>query len=537
MSSAEPPRAFRAAEIAMLRAAAHTALDLPGEPSHDDILRDASAGAAWLAAVWANGPVAAALAQASPVLADQVRKLCASGTPESRQTARAVRSVARYLRRMTGRSTPFGLFAGVAPVSFGDQASHRWGGEHRNVMRASGAWLTAVIERLERCPQLLARLTVVANSTLLVRGDRLIVPHQSAGTTEGTGGSAVEVSLRETTVVRAAVTFASTPIAVADLCAKLLAEVPAATPEKVTILVSELVARRVLITCLQAPSTEPDALGHLVRQLCSVDASSVTSVTTLVDEIQMIHGGLFEHNPEPVGEWMDDAARRRAAVRMRQLVREVVQPVTVDLRLDAATVLPTGVAREVERATLVLARLSAHPTGTAAWRDYHKRFYERYGIGSLVPVLDMVADSGIGWPDGYPGTAAPELQAPLSGRDRSLLSLAQQAALDGATEVVVTEDLIAELQSDDQALRLPSHLEIGVRLHAANLDAVQAGRFRLTVVSVSRAGGVLTGRFLNVLARPDAARQAAVLATLPGRTPTRLWCSCRFRRCSRAPRT
>jgi hypothetical protein len=36
----------------------------------------------------------------------------------------------------------------------------------------------------------------------------------------------------------------------------------------------------------------------------------------------------------------------------------------------------------------------------------------------------VVADSGIGWPDGYPGAAAAEPQPVISRRDRELLSLA-----------------------------------------------------------------------------------------------------------------
>ena len=54
-----------------------------------------------------------------------------------------------------------------------------------------------------------------------------------------------------------------------------------------------------------------------------------------------------------------------------------------------------------------LTRLSAYPADTPAWRAYHQRFYERFGLGSLVPLLDVVSDSGIGWPDGYPGTVVP----------------------------------------------------------------------------------------------------------------------------------
>ena len=99
-----------------------------------------------------------------------------------------------------------------------------------------------------------------------------------------------------------------------------------------------------------------------------------------------------------------------------------------------------------------LARVSAAPWGTASWKAYHQRFYERFGIGSMVPVT---------------------------------------------------------------AVRLPPHLELGVRVHAASTADLERGRFQLEVVSVSRGAGVGTGRFLQVLDPAHRAAFAAELADLP----------------------
>jgi len=137
-----------------------------------------------------------------------------------------VLSVARYLQRMAGPATPFGLLAGVAPVSFGTDPQWCWGTRHQAVARAGAEWLTAVVAQLEGCPGLLAQVPVVANSTLMVRGDRLIVPYQP----HKRGTAAAEVSLRYTAAVRAAVEAARAPIRVEDLGAKIVAGFAAATP-------------------------------------------------------------------------------------------------------------------------------------------------------------------------------------------------------------------------------------------------------------------------------------------------------------------
>lgn len=103
----------------------------------------------------------------------------------------------------------------------------------------------------------------------------------------------------------------------------------------------------------------------------------------------------------------------------------------VDLRLDADLVLPQAVADEAARAAHLLARLSAAPNGTAAWRSYHQKFYERYGRGALVPLLDMVADSGIGWPDGHatPPSTSPAARLPAMSAIRGLEPIVNLARL------------------------------------------------------------------------------------------------------------
>ncbi len=242
-----------------------------------------------------------------------------------------------------------------------------------------------------------------------------------------------------------------------------------------------LVAHGALITCLHAPGTTPDAFVHLLTELHRAGAGTVVEVAGLIEELGRIHDLLAPHNQQHSGprrESESEARARRceASKRMRSLSCGLRRhPLAIDSRLDVDAVLPAEVAAEVGRAAEVLTRLSAFPVGVAVWRDYHQRFYERYGIGSLVPVLEMVSGAGIGWPDGYPGTLTPEPLPVLSEREHLLLGLAQQAALDGLEEIALDETLITALEGDE-ALRRPPHLEVGIRVHSASADnPVRAG--------------------------------------------------------------
>ena len=503
---------FRVGDAALLRAAAHPAGAFSASPDPRVLENRAEAAVEWLRSVWAIDEVAEALEHASPVLADQIRALCAGVVVDPGEVRRATVSVLRYLKRMSGRATPFGLLAGVGYVGFGDQARQQWGSGHRAIARAGAGWLDALIKQLESVPDLLARLEVVANTTMSVRGDRLIVPYQALVQKKGTG--AVEVSLRYTAAVRAALGHARASIPVKDLIGELRVRFPAAAPAAVASMVTELVSRHALISSLHAPSTTVDALGHLLHALDRAGAAELGDVANLVRRLQEIQSGLEQHNELLFGDGR--RLRRRLAEQMTAVAEDSGHPLALDLRLDVETDLPAAVAREIERATTVLTRLAAFPVGSPAWRPYHQRFYERYGLGTLVPVLEMVSDSGIGWPDGYPGTVTPEPRSPTSQRDQALLELAQKAALDGLAEVELNDDMIDGLRLGPEALRPPSHLEVGVRVHAPSQEELARGRFRVEVVSIARAAGVQSGRFLSVLAAEDSARLAANLEDLPG---------------------
>lgn len=429
-----------------------------------------------------------------------------SHTADPREVRRVGLSVARYLLRALHRPTPFGLFAGVTTATFGAEPHARWGQDHAVVARAGAEWVATLIEQLERSGELLTLLSVVVNNTTFERDGSLVVPYQD----DGPAGQrrAVEASVDLSAPVRLVLRAAEAPIRVGELAEKLTAEFPAVAPERVHRLLAGLVRRRVLITNLHAPATETDALAHLVTQLDAVHAEDIRLLAPVVRELRAVHAGLEQCGTA--------AGRDAVAARMRDLVPSLRRhPLALDLRLDASVVLPDLVAREVERAATILTRLCARPYGTEPWNEYHQRFYERFGVGTMVPLLEVVADSGIGYPDGYPGGPTGAGRRRLSPRDDVLLRIAQAAALDGRDEVVLTDEIVAALDRGPQESRLPPHLEVGVRLHATSLADVRRGRFTVEMTSVARGAGVTVGRFLSVLPPAQRERVHAELADLP----------------------
>ncbi|MGH3929034.1 MAG: lantibiotic dehydratase family protein, partial [Pseudonocardiaceae bacterium] len=488
MQSRNDRRWYRCIDSALLRAAVQPGeTTLPSWPSPQCPGTAAAAQwRAWLGLAWADPRAAEAVEVASPVLARRIEAVIGGAVVDARRARRMALSLARYLLRAGSRATPYGVFAGIAPARFAATPEVRFGERHWVRARPDGQWLDKVIIVLESDPVLLACLPLAANNLCRRCSGRLRVP---APAVDGAAGPA-EVSVRLTPAVALALYVATSPVRCGDLAGKLAAEFPATPPEKITRLIVELVAHRVLVSALRAPSTSTDPLGHLLAALHAHDASGVAHLAPLVRGLREIHTWMAgPGRAEPAGPGR--ALRAAVIERMRELVPVSDVPLAVDLGLDARATLPDAVAREVEAAATVLTRLASHTHGTVAWRDYAERFRQRYDPGVLVPVAELTDPvMGLGYPAGYPGSG-PERPTRRTVRDERLLTYAQLAALDGATEVVLTEAMIHELETgqDLAPIRIPPHLEVCVQLHAVSMGALALGEFTARVLGISRAAG------------------------------------------------
>ncbi|MGH3755169.1 MAG: lantibiotic dehydratase family protein [Pseudonocardiaceae bacterium] len=363
---------YQHVDAALWRASVSTGEGVPRPWPDLDIDAGVEPWCSWIERVWAQSGVAEAIGVASPVLASRVEEARAGVWPDAARVRRMAVSLARYLVRMRGRATPFGLFAGVAPIRFGTVAVSRGSQAHHRLVRPDAGWLASVIARLESDPALRCRLRVAVNELAVVRGDRLVVTWQPHASELGHHGP-VEVSVRHTPPVRIVQSSAGSPILVGDLVDKLAAEFPHAERQTVDALVAELVAQGVLITSLRPPLTAVDGLGHVVAALQDLDASTVPQVAALIGELRAIQADL-RVTDRPASPLTEQRAPAVTVERMRALSDTATQPLVVDLRLGDTVVLPEQVAVEAASAAGALLRLSAAPTGVAGWREYHGRF-------------------------------------------------------------------------------------------------------------------------------------------------------------------
>ena len=458
---------FRAVDGAIIRATTCP----PGQafPPLPDLDSDDISGIAdWICAVWLKPGVAVAINEASPDLARALTAICAdpAGPRPPRQVRRAGESLMRYLLRWQGRATPFGLFAGIAPVNLGPSASVRFGDQHTTVTRPGGTWVADTVTALEARPELLRQLPVMASNLGFARGNDWVLPCQPSG-----GASVCDVSVSATAAVRMVVDAARTPVIFSDLLAKLAAESPQAPSDAIEGMLAQLVRLRVLLTSLWPPMTVTDTAAWLSDQLARVTSAATVS--------------------------LGPSARQAA-----------------DVRLDCEVALPSVVMAEAERAAEILVRL-APPR--PAWAAYHAAFTDRYGPGALVAVTELVdPDRGLGYPAGFRDSVFRSGPA-ATGRDTALMAMAQKAALHGCAEVILDDDLIASLEYGREGGTVP-HTELRFTVSAPTLTGLDAGGFTLAVVSASRHAGTTVGRFLHLLTEPDRDRITRAYQGLPTST-------------------
>ncbi|MEV4433184.1 lantibiotic dehydratase [Streptomyces sp. NPDC049585] len=518
------PSTFRCADALLFRAAAR-----PPEPADGSGHRDGPGDGeaelrAHLRTAAADARLREAVSLASPSLHRTLDAVLAGEPVRPKQLRRAVRALARYRLRMSGRATPFGTMAGVAAIGFAEEpgaAAVGWGEDHRKAVRPDMGWLTEVVARLEREPAVLRPLRVTANDLCFLRGDRLVVPYVPA---PGAGArpAAQEVSVRAGAVVLHVLRRTALPVRFGELADELLAAhpgVPAATVERLLV---DLIGAEVLLTELRPPLDGADPLGHVLDLLTGRGRSTASlpgPVAALAAELSAVEKDLRTYAAAPLGHGLDarDAACRRMAA-----LHPSDHLLQVDLGLDVDVRLPPAVRAEAERAAETLWRLAAARPGPAHLRQYHLDFLERYGAGRAVPLKELLdPDTGLGGPAGYRLPASPREPAQDSfdlEQDRLLTELAQEASMGGEREIVLDDVLVERLAAGSGSAPTPvppPSFEILAQLLADTPRALADGDFRLVVTGGARTAGAHAGRFGCVLGADDA-RFGALVRQVPG---------------------
>ncbi|MFD8516724.1 lantibiotic dehydratase [Streptomyces antimycoticus] len=464
----------------------------------------------YLDALLSDRRVEEALAVSSPSLRRAVEALRAGAPMKAGALRKLTLSATRYVLRGASRATPFGLLAGVAPVSFGEGHQVRLGTRHRKAVRPDGGWLTGVLTAWEGDLEVLRALRVVANDLGFARGQRWVLPcgydakdpaapeEPAADERRSEGRSAQEISVRHTAAVKTTLAAARRPCPTGDLL-KVLDEaypnVPGSAKEG---LLLALVRQGFLLTELRPPLGETDPLRYAVDVLKAVGRADKARELAAIGDLLAEYAA--EHLGAGLGRWqtaLDAMSRLRADDR----------PVQVDMRLDADVTLDREVLREAERAATALCLAAPDTQPTPELREYRDAFVERYGTGRAVPLADVLdPHTGLGPPAGYDHPRSERRTAERGerserdrARDEFLAELALTAIASGDREVVLDDAALDRLRGSGAPP--PAAMELCAHLTAPSRRSLEEGDFALVLspATGSPAPGALFGRFAYLL--------------------------------------
>lgn len=403
--------------------------------------------------------------------------------PDRKSSLNVERSLVRYLARMTGRATPFGLFAGCTVGRISQTTSLRLAdrGEWRRLTQLDSELVLAVARKL-----LAANTTgwtrVRANSSLHRVADRwhYVEPRDDKGYR-----SYHLVAAEDSEPLREIVETARDGTTLDRLEAELTADEDV-TKEEARAFLHELLAGGVLT--LELPpitgSTPNGQLLELGRSAAPDAREPLIEACSLLDSMDREGLGL-------------DPARYRRVERELGTLGTEGDPrtlVQVDLVKPAreATLSP-GVTEEMLRIARVLQRITPSGDLLGAFR---KAFLERYQ-SRAVPLSEALdPQSGIGFPDNVPAPSGPD-----SGAAGATFPLekASKMWMDGETEWVLSDEDLKRLELPDP-LPLPDAFHVHATIAARSNRDVDHGRFRIVWHGLAGPSGIhLFGRFCHAI--------------------------------------
>jgi len=403
----------------------------------------------------------------------------------------------RYLIRMSTRSAPYGLFAGVEIVRWGSVTDVAiTAGPIRTRTRPDTGRLLELVSELELQPPVLRALRLVANPLLLERagwvflGERL---HLGGSRNISRG----QARVRATPGIRRALFRARRPVPYEEIARDLLRDSPT-TPVEVDRRVETLCRESFLLTDLRPPLTGPsDPAQHVLERLPAIAETRRArgALGSLMRELERWDSLPTEDRFDGWQRLADHAARLAPASQSRAVAQ-------VDMALPVAGVHVHGdVAREAARAAELLLRLSPHPGGPPHITAYRRRFVNHYGPDTEVPLLELLdRDFGLGPPDER--DLARTLREPAAVRRQALLDLALSAVRDHRLVAELDDDWLARLSScSPMPDTAPASLDICVSVAAASAAAIDAGNFAVVVGPHpgGESAGCMLGRFGQLL--------------------------------------
>ncbi len=447
---------------------------------------------------WVVRPVVReALFVGSPDLEDSLEVWLAD--PGSERGQRIERALVRYFSRMTSRTTPFGLFAGVSTGHLGEETRLRLPAmaQYTRHTRLDMDYVYSLAETLSTTPELAETLAHRPNSSLYRaagrirfvesrRRHRLLSYHL--------------VAVDETEALRATLDRARNGAHAADLAAMLVGGEVSLTEANEFIAV--LIARQILTRSVAPPVTGAEPAQELVAEL-----RGHAETARYADALERANAELENMDREGLGLAPSRYVELAKALEELPVPAELPRLFQVDLvKPSPEATLGRDIVDEIGRGLRILERMSAS-TGSEGLRRFRDQFVARYE-DQEVPLSEALDEEvGIGFGASWePSALLRGLSFPAGergrrlawgSRERFLLRRTLAAIEQGDLEIDLGPKEI-EACSSDGAPPLPDALAVMCTLAASSTEDVKKRNYLIHIRGAyGPSGANLLSRFCH----------------------------------------
>ncbi|MFF8918922.1 lantibiotic dehydratase [Streptomyces sp. NPDC015032] len=438
-------------------------------------------------------------------------------------------SLTRYMLRMTGRTTPFGLFAGVTRASVDTTGKVGPKVPEQKFARLDSGWLHTMIMKWLEDPETRHRVHVTFNNLCFTRGTRMILPFPRLGIgQEGPTNNPrrnSEFSVRNTKVISWLQSRTCDAVAYSALLTEAAEMFGESAREQIDNIMAGLIQHELLLTSF-APAHPNDTPLHSAMTTLGPDSGASPHMAAIKKSLDS-YAGLAPG--DGIESWQG------VLNLVHTLGENSHPPVQVDLLSRLAITLPRSVLDEAEAYASAMWSIAPESVPDSHWNEYRKAFLERYGTGRSVPVQKLTdPHSGLGFPATYQNPVSHRTVNKLhpdrnASREEKLASLLQQGLDSDSREICLSRQDILDL-SGNQPSHAPTAMELSFQVLSRDLEALNSGVFELlaTPLTGSVTAGATSGRFAGItksanelaklMAAPDPEAITAQVIFLP-RTP------------------
>jgi len=425
--------------------------------------------------------------------------------PESERGEKAERSVVRYVLRMAGRPTPFGLFAGCSVGELGERTRLRMGprASYQRHTRLDMDYACLLTEALSRVPELRRSIRYRPSTSLYRACGRL---RYAEGRMVEKARSYHLVAVEPTGYLEATLARARQGASPEVLARALVEMDPEISLAEAAQYVEELIDSQLLVPELSPPVTGLEALPELLSQLQRLPGGA-----PFVDALLPVQAALEQMDSGGLGvpiERYQEVARRLSELPAPVELPRLFQ---VDMVKPAPeAVLGREVVRELERGVQLLHRLTPTPRREDL-EHFREAFLQRYETRE-VPLLEALdAEAGIGFnPSNAPGAEAAPLLAGMMlggaaggrvgasfGEREAFLLRKWEELLRTGRQVLELDDTWVERLENKTRPPLPDSFAVVATVAAESEAALARGSFQLKLQGASAPGANLLGRFCH----------------------------------------